>query len=95
MLVRALLTCFALWVVAAWIHHSYSSSLPKGPDEKGGRIYPVEVRGSTRYASRREVRTLGAIDNSRPLAFLCFLAALIIGLSSGYLKIAPGRTLNE
>lgn len=92
-----LLGSFLMWVIAfAWLHISYASNLPDAPDAKTERIYRVVVNhGFVRYGSEREVRILRWVENSQPIAFVCFLIASIVGLKSGDFKIAPGRKLNE
>jgi hypothetical protein len=91
-----LLGCFGMWILASvWIHNSYFLNLPKMPDEKSERIYRMVIRGSDHYGSERELHTLGFIENSRPIAFLCFLVAVTVGFVSSDFKIAPGRKLNE
>jgi predicted MPP superfamily phosphohydrolase len=92
-----LLGCFAMWVIAfAWFHVSYSSNFPKMPDEKTGRIYRMVVNhGFVVYGSEREVRVLRNVENSQPIAIVCFLVVFTVGLLSGDFKIAPGRKLNE
>jgi hypothetical protein len=86
-----------MWVIAfAWLHISYASNLPDVPDAKTGRIYRVEVNhGFVRYGSEREIRTLRWVENSQPIAFVCFLITLIVGLRYGDLKIGLGRKLFE
>ncbi|MES1181047.1 MAG: hypothetical protein ABUL66_04205 [Verrucomicrobiota bacterium] len=92
-----LLACFAMWIIAyAWLHVSYSSNLPKMPDEKTGRIYRMVVNhGFVVYGSEREVRVLRNVENFQPIAIVCFLIVVTTGFLSGDFKIAPGRKLNE
>ena len=91
-----LLGLFAVWVLtSAWISHSYSVNLPKSPEEKTGRIYSIFVGGGTRYGSEREIHIFKALEHCRPVAFSCFLIAVVVGLVSGDIKIASGRKLNE
>jgi hypothetical protein len=88
--------CFGLWVLtAAWISQSYFSSLPKAPDEKVGRIYQMAVHGSIRFGSAQELHVLRMVEGFRPVAIILFLLALVLGMSWGIFKIAPGRKLNE
>jgi ABC-type glycerol-3-phosphate transport system permease component len=79
-----LLGCFVTWVIAfAWLHLSYASNLPDAPDTKTGRIFRVEVNHDfVRYGSEREIHTLRWVENSQPIAIVCFLIALIVGLRS-------------
>jgi hypothetical protein len=92
-----LLGCFLMQLIAAvWLHLSYSSNLPKTPDEKTGRIYRMVVNhGFVVYGSEREVRILRNVENFQPIAIMCFLIVMTVGLVSGDFKIAPGRKLNE
>ena len=92
-----LLGCFATWVIVfAWLHLSYSSNLPKIPEEKSGRIYRMVVNhGFVVYGSEREFRILRTAENSQPIAIVCFIIVVIVGLKSGDFKIAAGRKLNE
>jgi len=91
-----LLGLFSMQIIAAaWLHVSYSSNLPKMPDEKTGRIYRMVVNhGFVVYGSEREVRNLRMVENSQPIAIVCFLI-VGTGLLSGDFKTAPGRKLNE
>ena len=92
-----LLGGFSIWVIAfAWVDLSYFSNLPKIPDEKTGRINRVIVsHGSVRYGSGREVRILKMIENFQPIAIVSFLVAVTLGLTSGDMKVAAGRKLDE
>ena len=92
-----LLGIFFMQVIAAiWLDISYFSNLPKVPDEKTDRTYQVIVNhGSIRYGSEREVRVLRNVENFQPIAIVCFLIGVTVGLLSGDFKIAPGRKLNE
>ncbi len=88
-----LLGVFSLWVIAfAWIHVSYSSSLPGAPDEKTGHIYRMVVNhGFVRYGSAGELHVLQAIEDFQPVAILLFLLAVVLGMSWGIFQIAKGR----
>jgi hypothetical protein len=94
--IGVLLGCFALWVLtSAWVGHSDFAHLPKLPEESTGRVNRIFVSGGTRYGSEQEAKIFILLENLRPIAFLCFIVALAVGLALGDLKIAPGRKLNE
>jgi len=92
-----LLSIFAMQTIASvWLHFSYSSNLPKMPEEKSGRIYRMVVNhGFVVYGSEREFYIFQIVQNSQPIAVMCFLIFLMVGLRSGDVKIATGRKLNK
>jgi hypothetical protein len=92
-----LLGLFGLWVhYAVGIHISYSSYLPRTPDEKSGHIYQMTVNhGFIRYGTEREIQALKMVEDFQPIAILSFLLAGVLGMSWGIFKIAPGRKLHE
>ena len=92
-----LLGVFSLWVITtAWIHVSYSSSLPGAPDEKTGHIYRMVVNhGFVCYGSEREFQIFKAVEDFEPVAILLFLLAAVLGMSWGIFQIAKGRKPNE
>ena len=92
-----LLGLFGLEVLSSIvIHLFYFSSLPKSPDAQTGQIYQMVVsHGSIRYGSAQELHIFQTIDALLPVAGLLFLLAVMLGLSWGIFKIAPGRKLNE
>ena len=92
-----LLGVFSLWVIAfAWIHVSYTSSLPQVPDENTGHIYRMVVNhGFVRYGSAEELHALQAVEYAQPVAILLFLLAVVLGISWGIFGIAKGRTSNQ
>src|SRR5262249_8224919 len=92
-----LLGLFSLEVLAGiGIHLFYFSSLPKSPDVQTRQIYQIVVNhGSIRYGSARELHVFKRIDDLLPVAGLLFLLAVVLGLSWGIFKIAPGKKLNE
>lgn len=88
--------CFAMSVIAlVWVHLSYSSKLPPRPDHSGHIYRMVVNHGFVVYGSDREFRIYRWAENSLPLAIVCFLIAMVVGLRYGDFKIAPGRKLNE
>lgn len=83
-------------IASVCIQVSYSSSLPKTPDEKTGQIYRMVVNhGFVVYGSARELHNFQIVEDSQPVAIFSFLFAAILGMSWGIFKIAPGRKLNE
>jgi len=87
MILGLLLGCFSLWiVVSVWIDISFSSNLPRVPDETTGRIYRMVVNhGTIRYGSAGEVRFRKTAENCMPVAILLFLTASVLGLKWGIL----------
>ena len=92
-----LLGLFGLWVLyAVGIHISYSSYLPRTPDEKSGHIYQMTVNhGFIRYGTEQEFHTLKMVEDFQMIAALAFLLAVVLSMSWGIIKIAKGRKLSE
>ena len=97
MILALLLSGFVAQLLAAvWIQISYSSNLPRVPDDKAGRICQIVVNhGSIRYGTQRELDILRTVDGLQPVAILLFLLAIVLGLTWGIFKIGRGRKLNE
>ena len=78
-----------IWVIwGLWIDISYSSRLPKAPDEASDRIHQVIVNHSARYASEHEAHILAIHDDFAPVVMI---PAVLVGLFAFIWNIIPLR----
>ena len=90
-IIAILLAVFAASAVAAiWIDASYWAKLPSAPDEQSGRTYRIVVsHGFVRYGSWRQLWIKKTIDELSPIAGFVFLAAVLLGLVYGDIRLGP------
>jgi len=65
---------WACWYYMLWYH--YYDILPRSPQPSIGRIYPINMHGFTKYATRKELRH---IDTTEDIFFAWIAIGLLVG----------------
>lgn len=89
MLVGAALVSSALWGLGgAAVDAFFCYSLPRTPNRGTGAVYRLVVsHGFVRFGTRGDVRMLRAMRDGAPVAALVFVAAVLVGLGWGVLRV--------